>query len=75
MKKDLKKFGIEERGWFWLAQDRARRDREAAIRLGLDRVTRRMCMYVCACVCVCVWCVCVCMYVCMCVCVCVCDFS
>ena len=42
VKSDLNKFGIEERGWFRLAQDRARwrgccktgLDEEAAVRLG-----------------------------------------
>ena len=32
VKRDLKKFGIEERGWFRRAQDRA--SGEAAVRLG-----------------------------------------
>ena len=39
VKRDLKKFGIEERGWFRLAQDRARW--RGCCKTGLERVTRR----------------------------------
>ena len=40
VKRDLNKSGIEERGWFRLAQDRARW--RGCCKAGLDRVTRRI---------------------------------
>ena len=39
IKRDLKKFGIEERGWLGLAQDRARW--RGCCKTGLERITRR----------------------------------